>query len=90
MQGLLNILGNILTTGIIDIAKRFLSFNKPTLNEDGSVDVGVKVKSCSGLKPKITNIKFNGHISVAKSIGTVDIYAIDYKITNIHIHAHVY
>ncbi len=63
------------------IVFRFLSFNKPKINDDGSVEVGVKVKSLSGLKPEIKNIKFAGHISVAKSIGIVDIYAIDYKIS---------
>ena len=70
-------------TGIEDcITFRFLSFNQPKVNDDGSINVGVKVKSCSGLKPKITKINFNGHISVAKSVGSVEIYAIDYKISN--------
>ena len=70
-------------TGIEDnITFRFLSFNQPKIYDDGSVDVGVKLKSCSGLKPNITKINFNGHISVAKSVGSVEIYAIDFKISN--------
>jgi hypothetical protein len=68
--------------GIKDnIVFRFLSFNKPTVNQDGSVDVGVKVKSVSNIKPEIKTIVFSGHVSVAKSIGEGEIYAIEYKVS---------
>jgi hypothetical protein len=70
-------------SGIEDgnISFRFLSFNKPVINSDGNIDVGVVLKSTSGLKPEINKIEFSGHISVAKSIGKVEVYAIDYKLS---------
>ena len=63
-----------------NITFRFLSFNKPVINSDGNIEVGVVLKSTSGLKPEIKKIEFAGHISVAKSIGKVEVYAIDYKL----------
>jgi len=64
-----------------NITFRFLSFNEPKIDSDGSVFVGVTVKNTSGLKPIVKKIKFNGHISVANSIGEGIVYAIDYTIT---------
>lgn len=62
------------------ITLRFLSFIKPEIDPDGTVNLGIKLKSSSGLTPKVKNIKFNAHVSVAKSVGAVDVYAIEYFI----------
>lgn len=59
---------------------RFLSFDRPKLNADGSVDVGVKVKSSSGLVPDIKEIKYKGHVNVISAFDDETIYAIDFKI----------
>lgn len=68
--------------GIEDsITFRFLSFNAPTCNADGTVDVGVKVKSLSGLIPEVKEIKYNGHVNIVGALDCETIYAIDYKVS---------
>jgi hypothetical protein len=53
---------------------RFLSWNEPKRQADGSLDVGVIVKSGSGLIPTITKVKYSGHRK--EEI----IYAIDFEV----------
>ena len=67
--------------GIHDnICFRFLSFRKPVLKENGTVDLGIAVSNSNGLKPDIKEISYKAHRNV---MGTKDdeiIYAIDYVV----------
>ena len=60
---------------------RFLSFNEPKVNADGSVDVGVKVSSVSGIKPEIKKINYGGHVNIVGAQDCETIYAIDYTVS---------
>ena len=60
---------------------RFLSFNRPTLNADGDVCVGgVTLKSLSGLRPNVQEIKYKGHINIISAFDEETIYAIDFPV----------
>ena len=63
------------------ITFRFLSFNEPKMNADGSVDVGVNVSSLSGLKPDVKKINYGGHVNIVGALDCETIYAIDYTVT---------
>ena len=58
---------------------RFLTFNEPRRNEDGSIDVGVKVKSLSDLRPNIKKIAYKGHVNIMSARDTETIYVIDFE-----------
>jgi len=67
--------------GVTDkIVFRFLSFNRPKINPDGSVDVGVCVKSVSNIKPDIKEIQYRGHLNIIGALDFETIYAIDYEV----------
>ena len=59
------------------ITFRFLSFNEPRLNSDGSVDVGIIVKSLSKLNVKIGSVKTGEHD--AQTVYTLDYTVEDCK-----------
>ena len=61
------------------ITFRFLSFNKPEKTVDG-INVGVLVKSVSGLMPKIKEIKYMGHVNIMSANDQETIYAIDFTV----------
>ena len=62
------------------IVFRFLSFNEPKLCSDGSVDVGVKVKSLSGLTPKIKKVNYKGHVNLRGGLHEETIYTLDFEV----------
>ena len=62
------------------ITFRFLSFNVPKYESDGSVDVGIKVKSLSGILPNIKKIAYKGHVNVLAALDEETIYAIDFTV----------
>ena len=64
-----------------EIIFRFLSFNKPKIDYDGKVDVGVKINSVSGLNADIKEIQYGGHINVMGTLDHEIIYAVDYKVS---------
>ena len=59
---------------------RFLSFNKPEYNADGSLKVGVTVKSLSKLKPTVRKIEYKGHVNIMSAFENETIYAIDFEV----------
>ena len=69
------------TPATIAIINRFLSFDLPTVLEDGSVSVGgLTVASTSGLKPSVKTIEYLGHINQMSMKNCDTIYAIDYTV----------
>lgn len=64
------------------ITFRFLTYNKPEIKNDGSVDIGLTVKSLSGLIPIIKEINYKGHINIVGAKDCETIYAIDYFVEN--------
>lgn len=63
------------------ITFRFLSFDLPTVLEDGSVSVGgLTVASTSALKPSVKTIEYLGHINQMSMKNCETIYAIDYTV----------
>ncbi|MBE5737624.1 MAG: hypothetical protein E7348_04405 [Clostridiales bacterium] len=63
------------------ITFRFLSFNEPKINADGSVDVGLTISSLSGLTPNVRKVNYGGHVNIVGALDCETIYAIDYTVS---------
>lgn len=59
---------------------RFLSWNEPKPQADGSLDVGVIVKSVSGLIPIVTKVNYKGHVNLRGGLHDETIYTIDFEV----------